>query len=300
MTIPLQAGVNDIEIFASTRANEVLTRQFELFYEGDIRAALGGGKRYLVTIANEDYERGSGLTDLRTPVGDARALAEVMGRRFGFVAEATLPDGTVIDLTLENATFRDIQLVLGDLAYAATEDDTVVLFYAGHGEYSEATNTGYWLPVDARIGRLATYMDAKMITDTLQVLPARNAIVISDSCYSGMLARSTGGLEEAGLVDGDPERLQALQRLSDQRSRVVLSSGGNEPVADGGGNGHSVFARALLETLGDPEFGSFTARELHAALLARVIQSADQTPDIRAIQGAGHEGGDVIFLADSD
>lgn len=296
-TIPLQAGVNTITMFASTDRNETISREFELFYQGDIRAALGEGKRYLVTIANQDYQTGSGIPDLRTPVGDAAALAEVMAQRFGYETKITLEDGNVLDLVLEDATYRDIQLMMSELEFAISEEDTLVIFYAGHGEYSEATNTGYWLPVDARSEREVTYMDAKVITDALQRIRAKNAIIISDSCYSGMLARSTGEVEAADAGAADPERLAALQRLADQRSRIVLSSGGNEPVADGGGSGHSVFARALLDTLRDPETTSFTARELHAALLGRVVLQADQTPDFRAIRGAGHEGGDVVFLA---
>jgi hypothetical protein len=291
--VRLEAGVNSITVFASTDRDEVLRRDFELFYEGDIQAALGKGKRYLVVIANEDYNEGSGVSDLRTPVGDGRAVAEILTRRFGFQTTAELRDRTALDLVLENATYRDIQLLMGDLVYAVGESDTVVIFYAGHGEYSDATGTGYWLPVDVRLGRLSTYLDAKMITDTLQLLPARNALVISDSCYSGMLTRDSPQIDSPE----DDNRLRALQRLSDQRSRIVISSGGNQPVADGGGAGHSVFARALLDALNDPVMTTFTARELHGRLFEQVINNADQSPDIRPIRGAGHEGGDVVLVS---
>ncbi|WP_420568616.1 caspase family protein [Thalassovita sp.] len=295
-TVPLTAGVNGITIFASTDRNEALRRDFELFYEGDIRGALNAGKRYLVVIANQDYQRGSGITNLQTPVGDGKAIAQIMRDRYGFETTLRLDQETQRDLVLENATYRDIQLLLGDLSYAVDETDTVVIFYAGHGEYSDTTGTGYWLPVDARAGRLVTYLDSKMITDTLQLLPAKNVLVISDSCYSGMLARGGAQLDP---VD-DADRLRALQRLSDQRSRVVISSGGNEPVADGGGDGHSVFARALINALSGPEGVAFSARELHAKLFNAVTLQTDQSPDVRPIRGAGHDGGDFVFVVTQD
>jgi hypothetical protein len=34
-----------------------------------------------------------------------------------------------------------------------------------------------------------------------------------------------------------------INALASKRSRVLMASGGNEPVLDGGGGGHSVFAR---------------------------------------------------------
>lgn len=290
----LRTGVNTIKIHAITDENESLRYDFELYYEGDIREVIGQGKRYALIIANQDYEDGSGIRDLNTPIGDARAVRDVLTRKYGFQTEAIMPDGQKINLFLENAGLRDMALALGPLAKLAGPRDSVLIFYAGHGDYDSATGAAYWLPTDAVQGIPGTFFDAKTLNDTLQVMEAGNVIVISDSCYSGMLLRST----EEGGQPGIPSdaRLQHLQKISESRSRVVLSSGGNTPVLDGGGSGHSIFARALLGALSEPEETAFSARELHNRVAQSFPTSIDQEPDFRRIYRAGHDGGDFVFL----
>lgn len=290
----LRTGVNTIKVHAITDENESLRYDFELYYEGDIREVIGQGKRYALIIANQDYEDGSGIRDLNTPIGDARALRDILVNKYGFQTEALLPDGRKINLFLENAGLRDMALALGPLAKLAGPRDSVLIFYAGHGDYDSATGAAYWLPTDAIQGFPGTFFDAKTLNDTLQVMEAGNVIVISDSCYSGMLLRSTE--ETAPPEVPATQRLQHLQKISESRSRVVLSSGGNTPVLDGGGSGHSIFARALLGALSEPENPAFSARELHDRVTRSFPTSIDQEPDFRRIYRAGHDGGDFVFL----
>jgi|GEM_PF-1151239 len=293
----LQAGVNVVEIFAVTRQNEAITHRFELFYEGDIRAVIGEGKRYAVLIANQDYADGSGISDLQTPVGDAEALARVLSERYGFQTELELPQGGTLDLFLKNAGQRETGLLMDQLSQAIGERDSVIVFYAGHGEYEER-GSAYWLPADAVANAYSTYIDAGDITRALNRMRAKNVLLISDSCYSGMLLRST---HQDAEMPGNEDRLRMLQRLADKRSRIVISSGLNEPVLDSGGDdGHSVFADALLRALREPDESAFSARELFNKVVSRVTALASQTPDFRPIHGAGHDGGDFVFLARDD
>lgn len=290
----LRAGVNRIKIHAITDENESLRYDFELYYQGDIREVIGQGKRFALIIANQDYAEGSGIRDLNTPLGDAAAVRDVLLRHYGFETTARMPGGQEIDLFLENATQRDIAIALGQLAKLAGPRDSVLIFYAGHGEYDAATGAAYWLPVDAVQGIPGTFFDAQTLNNTLQVMEAGNVMVISDSCYSGMLLRST---EETGAREIPIEsRLQTLQKMAESRSRVVLSSGGNTPVLDGGGSGHSIFARALLGALSEPQDTAFSARELHHRVFGSFPPSIDQEPDFRRIYRAGHDGGDFVFL----
>ncbi|MGC5198736.1 hypothetical protein, partial [Aphanothece microscopica] len=110
--VTLSAGVNRIDILAMTRANQPITHSFELFFEGDMQAVLGDGTRYAVLIANAGYAPGSGIAQLATPHGDAEALATLLRDRYGFVTQATLPDGAQVDLFLKDATRLQIETVL--------------------------------------------------------------------------------------------------------------------------------------------------------------------------------------------
>ena len=95
----------------------------------------------------------------------------------------------------------------------------------------------------------------------------------------------------------EPGGERALLALSQRRTRILISSGNNEPVADSGGKGHSVFARALITGLEDMPHDSFSARELFDGyLLPLVVANADQEPQYRPIERSGHEGGDVVFV----
>jgi hypothetical protein len=65
------------------------------------------------------------------------------------------------------------------------------------------------------------------------------------------------------------------------KSRTPMASGGNEPVADGGGDGkHSVFANALVRGLQEMEQRQFTAAELFRSHVEEAVAGyANQTPE---------------------
>jgi hypothetical protein len=109
--------------------------------------------------------------------------------------------------------------------------------------------------------------------------------VVSDSCYSGALTRnvSVQGLDAVDIV-----------KLSQKRARTVFSSGGLEPVVDSGGAGHSVFAKAFLDSL-QSSADVVVATTLFATIRSKVLLNADQTPEYSNIRSAGHDGGDFIF-----
>jgi hypothetical protein len=86
------------------------------------------------------------------------------------------------------------------------------------------------------------------------------------------------------------------------RSRTVLASGGLKPVLDEGPGGHSVFASALLDAL-ETNDGAINGEMLHASVYSAVRQEAaklgylDQKPQFSAIEDAGHENGQFVFLS---
>ena len=79
-------------------------------------------------------------------------------------------------------------------------------------------------------------------------------------------------------------------------SRTLMASGGNEPVSDSGGSGHSVFADTLLTALSEPENKVFTAEELYSKVRVLVGGRSEQTPEYNRIRKSGDEGGDFVFI----
>lgn len=167
----------------------------------------------------------------------------------------------------------------------------LLIYYAGHGYNDKEVEEAYWLPIDARGRDNANWISATDITKNVKGIPARHVLIVSDSCYSGKLRAATVGISEPS------GREKLLQQLSDRKSRTVMASGGDEPVADGGGGGHSVFAKALLKGLKEMNRNIFTAEDLFINFIQEVVTGeSKQTPEYNPILNSGHEGGDFIFI----
>ncbi len=81
------------------------------------------------------------------------------------------------------------------------------------------------------------------------------------------------------------------------KSRTLMASGGNEPVADGGGEGHSVFARAWITGLSQMDKDVFTAEEIYYNFIREAVTGkSNQTPEYNSLRNSGHESGDFVFL----
>ena len=293
--LTLKSGLNVVNVRAVTADNRLHQRRLELLYEGDRKALEGDGRRYAVIIANQNYGDATGMPSLSTPFADADALAAILTGTYGFDTALTLPDGRELSLIMKDPGKRDIEVALHQLGKVAGARDTVLIFYAGHGVYEEVTSNAYWVPRDAERGFEPSYLSAADISAAIQRIQAGKVILISDSCYAGALMRA-GDAGPAEPIDKD-RRLEGLLKLQASRSRILITSGNQQPVSDTGGSGHSVFARALLTGLERMEHDAFTARELFDGfILTPVVENSDQEPQFRPLEKVGHEGGDFVFV----
>jgi hypothetical protein len=238
--------------------------------------ALDFGNYHALVIGNNDYRD---ITKLKTPVKDARAVAKLLGDKYNF--RVTL---------LENATRSDIFSAFSKLLRELQSSDNLLIYYAGHGNMDMQTQRGYWLPINAQRSNKANWVANEDITSELKAATARHVLIVADSCYSGTLTRSLdmGPMRVGGMAEW-------VRRMSQRRSRTVLTSGGLEPVLDAGGGGHSVFARAFLKALEEND-AIIDMDSLYETIRRRVVLDAEQTPLYSDIRFAGHEDGDFIFV----
>jgi hypothetical protein len=245
---------------------------------------LNFGAFHALVIGNQQYQH---LPGLDTAVADAKAVSELLKAKYGFKVA-----------TLFNATRYQILSELNKLRAALTEKDNLLIYYAGHGELDKANLRGHWLPVDAEPNSDANWISSVAITDILNAMSVKHALVVADSCYSGAMTRSSIGQVESGVSEEAREKW--LKALANTRARTVLTSGGLQPVLDGGGGKHSVFAISLLEVLRDND-EPLEAQRLYREVAARVLLRAsrfhiDQKPEYAALKFAGHESGDFLFV----
>jgi hypothetical protein len=246
--------------------------------------AVSFGNYHALVIGNNDYKQ---LRPLKTAVSDAREVARVLELDYGFSVKL-----------LVNASRYEILAALNEMREKLTEKDNLLIYYAGHGELDDRNQRGHWLPIDAEPNSTANWISNVAITDVLNSMTVQQLLVVADSCYAGTLTRSSLGRLEGGLSDG--ERLKLLSLMAHQRSRMVLTSGGVEPVLDNAGGGHSAFAQAFLAVL-RANVGVLPGQELFGHLRLRVASVADrvqmrQVPEYAPIKYAGHESGDFVFV----
>lgn len=234
------------------------------------------GRYRAVVFGNQNYRE---FEDLESPIADANAVSELLREHYGFEVQ------TVID-----ATRYEIFEVLADLRKTSSSYENVLIYYAGHGYLDTTTKRGYWLPVDAESDNAANWVSTSDITNLVAGLQSTHALVIADSCFSGALTRSVD-------VNGLESRQALLERLASRRSRMILTSGGLEPVLDSGNpfSRHSVFADALLDAL-DSNQTTIEAGRLFVRVRDAVALASDQTPQYAPLRSAGHDGGDFIFV----
>lgn len=238
------------------------------------------GKNYALLIGINHYQQ---IPPLNTAVNDAQTVARVLQQQYGF--ETTM-------LLDEKATRTAIIRELNQIKNRLTAADRLLIYYAGHGWNDKVTETSYWLPVDAEQNDPSNWLEAKTITDQLKRTLARQVLVVADSCYSGTISRAF----DPRLSSHGGTRDLYLQRLMDKPSRILIASGGNEPVSDSGGSGHSIFADVFLRALQNPFEQRFTAEELMARQIKEAVAGrSSQTPEYKVIRNSGHDGGDFVF-----
>ena len=239
---------------------------------------------YALVIGNGDYLR---FPKLATPVNDAKTVADMLSRHYGFKTT-----------TVMNANRYALLAALNRLGQKLNDKDNLLIYYAGHGELDKEKSIGYWLPVDADQQDKRKWIPNNAITDIINALPAKRVLVIADSCYAGALTRSAVPRFDANLSEAD--RLSWLRAVSKSRARVALTSGGLQPVADSGGGSHSLFATVFLQVLQENK-SVLEGQRLYSEVAARlathpVALQIGQVPQYAPIRHAGHESGEFFFL----
>jgi caspase domain-containing protein/Sel1 repeat-containing protein len=287
---------SSVRIVATDRSRRTASLEFVFPGAADVASAdqpvghamagnrRGFGSYHALVIGNDDYRF---LPKLTTAASDAKSVASLLRDQYGF--------DTIL---LLDAKRYDILSALNALREKLTADDNLIIFYAGHGELDRANQSGNWLPVDAERANTANWISNATITDLLNAMAVRQLLVVADSCYSGTLARSAQASIARGV--GATGTLQLMEEMARQRSRMVLTSGGVEPVIDNAGGAHSVFARSFVALLRD-NVGVLPGRELFESLHGQVARDAEtlglhQVPEYAPIKFAGHEAGDFFFV----
>jgi hypothetical protein len=210
------------------------------------------GTRWAAIIGVSQY-KDTRIPPLRYAAADAKS----------FYDWAISPDGgkyapTMVKLLLDaGATGANIKNALFDWLAQAIQEDTVTLFFAGHGspQSPDHPENLFLLPYDTQYDNISTtgFPMWDIETALKRFIKAKKVIVITDACHAGGvghafdIARRDGrGLKAVPISSS----LQNLSTISDGVC-IISASDDNQFSQEGlqWGQGHGVFTYFLLEGL---------------------------------------------------
>ena len=243
------------------------------------------GTYHALVIGINDYQY---WPRLQTAEKDARVMRDVLVAKYGF------QDAHVTLRLNEDASRRQIIRDLRRIATSMEDNDNLLIYYAGHGQLDEFTGDGYWIPAEGEMKDPGTWLANSFIKSLLssERLLAKNVIIIADSCYSGSMLRGGPSLLQ---MEGKGYR-NKLAKAASKRSRQVISSGGVEPVADGGADGHSLFAYYLIKALRDNDREVIDLENLfHTRVWKPVTEIGDQRPNVGRLKTPMDDDGQFVL-----
>ena len=238
------------------------------------------GENWALLVGIDKY-RDREIPALGTAVKDAEAVRDLLSERYGFKADR------VRTLFNEQATRVAIEGALYRLGQQAGPNDSVFIYYAGHGQTDIEKVRGWWVPHDAKADDPATFIKNASVRDEIAAMKAKHVYLVADSCFSGTLFAQSRSMP---LLND-----KFFARLYQSKSRWGLTSGMNEPVADQGKGGHSIFAYFFLKVLRENEDPYLVPSHIYDQLAPLVGRNAEQQPRSEPLQGAGDEGGQFVF-----
>lgn len=242
------------------------------------------GHYYAIFIAIQNYDH---LKKLHSPLNDAEDIAQILEKRYGFEKPLIIKDPENRD-TLVKPLRKYLEKI--------KKGDNLLIYYAGHG--SEENGAGYWQLKNAlNDGSTVGWISVKdAINNTLRGLEAQHILVVADSCYSGALCRSIP--KKSLKVSEESKRFYS--RIFKIKSRKVLTSGSDEPVMDGDGEGgkHSIFAKFLIDKLKSNKKAFFRMSEIFPTIQYLTNLNSMQMPQYQNLRFSGVDGfgGEMIFI----
>lgn len=241
------------------------------------------GNQWLFVIGIDTYIH---WPPLKTAVTDAKSLRDVLLSRYHFDKDH------LIELYNEQATRKNIIRKFRYLAKHVGSNDSLVIFYAGHGHLDPITKEGSWIPVESGTKDASAWISNHDVKNyqRVDVIKAKHILLISDSCFSGDFFRGQRGK----LPDVTDRVINRAYRLT---SRQAITSGGLEPVSDEGFGRNSVFSHFLLQAVRENQQPFLIPSSFFTDVQTGVAENAQQFPRFGSLKGAGgQQGGELVLF----
>ena len=205
---------------------------------GNARTDIGTGDLYALVVGVARYKDPK-IPQLQLSDKDARDFADFLR------TQSKLFKVVHVDLLEnENATKKEVEKHLYYKLRQAGKDDTVVLFFSGHGADDPNTPGEFvFLTYDADPDFL-TVTGVQMSRQWfLQKLDSKRVLLIADACHAG-------GFSGQGVKAGPPSFQNVLQQFKESEGRVFLTSSRPDELSrEKPELGNGIFTHYLLKGL---------------------------------------------------
>lgn len=283
--VALRDGINTLRLVVTNNDGTVTEDARSINKEVDVVAQLETEARrdYALVFGINEYDEWNGLTN---PVFDATTIAKELEESYGFEVDLVL--------NAEKSTIEQKLVGLYDRSYL--ENDQVLIFYAGHGQFDERTTRGFLVPKDGKLNDPvgSSYLSYSNVRDLVDNIPAKHVMLMLDACFGGTFDQDIARAGSRGQDNADmASRTEFIQRKLKFRTRMYVTSGGKEYVKDGRPGHHSPFAKQFLAALRDygGADGILTKSELKSYM--EVLAQMPRMGDF----GTYEPGSDFIFIA---
>lgn len=262
------------------------TRSLSIRRSQPVAPSIETGDYYALFIAVEQYDHNCTrfptsdkcINNLDNPIADARRVRALLEQQYTFE-----PKNVTF---LENPNREEILDEFARLETEITSEDSLLIFYAGHGYWNEDIGQGYWLPRNAQKGRYSGWISNADVRDSVALVKSKHTLLVADACFSGGIFKTRAVFGEA------PADIASLHQLP---SRTAMTAGqGSMEVPD-----RSVFIEYLVKKLDANEDKYVSASSVFQQLRGPAISNApleNLIPQHGVIHGTGDEDGDFIFV----
>jgi WD40 repeat protein len=276
-SLELQAGENTIILRAINKnglIDEVKFTSQVIVAENKGLQGIGESRYFALLIGISNYAD-EAISDLENPIRDAENLREELLNHYTFDNENII--------LLKDPTRAEMMMALDKFGKELTEEDNLLIFYAGHGYWDERGNVGYWFPSDASRSNTVDWFWNSTMRDFIGSIQSRHTLLIADACFSGAIFKTRAAFSEAA-----PKGINKLYELP---SRKAMTSGVLQEVPD-----KSVFIEYLIKRLNENTEQYLPAEVLFSSFKTAVMNNSPNVPQFGTIQNVGDEGGDFIFV----
>jgi uncharacterized caspase-like protein len=301
---PLQAGRNSVELEYQDQFGRPKYYNFLLDFSSDgatpdsrgfdvipskTAPEKRAGRLFAVVIGISHYNKGDGqINDLKYADRDAQSVLDFLKTPAG----GGVTDEDSLLLLNQDATTQNVRHALFTFLTKPQEQDTVVIYIAGHGAPDPLDSKNlYLITADTKPDDMGgTAFPMWQIQDVFErILKAKRVITLADTCHSygfSGLRAGTGQQRANNLIN------QYLQRYAAKGQRAVITA---SDISESSfedvkwGDGHGVFTYYLLRGLkGEADRnhdGIVTAGELFAYLQQSVREATAGKQNPRAAVG---------------